>query len=319
MAISYGPKLGLVINADDEEAWGPQLRALLRAIDGLVPLPTVIDHTLDTPPGSPADGDCYIVGPGATGDWAGEAGAIARWSTLLSEWEFYGPIEGWIAWSAEAAAHLKFTTADGWEPLIVVPPAGPLGFIDFRGSIDINGTNSNLAASWLFDTPPYFYSSGLVHATPRSSGKRYFEMLSSTLNPANSQTLMGLTSFDHIAEFNEAADGPSSYWRPGAQLYSDGELRSQNTEIDASLATLSNTDVIGFAVDIDAGEYWISQNGTFLYGDPGAGTGGNSYGSTATNIYPLMVLYAHSLAGEYHGTAADFVHAPPSGFTGWDD
>ena len=42
----------------------------LRILDGLVQL-SVLDRDLTAPPGSPADGDRYIVGSGATGDRAG--------------------------------------------------------------------------------------------------------------------------------------------------------------------------------------------------------------------------------------------------------
>ena len=42
----------------------------LRLLDGLVQL-SVLDRHLTAPPGSPADGDRYIVAAGATGDWAG--------------------------------------------------------------------------------------------------------------------------------------------------------------------------------------------------------------------------------------------------------
>ena len=42
----------------------------LRLLDGLVQL-SVLDRDLTTPPGSPADGDRYIVASGGTGSWAG--------------------------------------------------------------------------------------------------------------------------------------------------------------------------------------------------------------------------------------------------------
>jgi hypothetical protein len=48
----------------------------LRLLDGLVQL-AVIDRDLTAPPGSPADGDRYIVASGATGEWSGWNGSIA--------------------------------------------------------------------------------------------------------------------------------------------------------------------------------------------------------------------------------------------------
>ncbi len=51
----------------------------LRILDGIVQL-SVRDRDLAAPPASPADGDRYIVGSGATGDWAGWDGDVALWT-----------------------------------------------------------------------------------------------------------------------------------------------------------------------------------------------------------------------------------------------
>ena len=53
----------------------------------------VIDKDLTAPPGSPSEGDRYIVGPSATGAWSGHDDDIAEYSE--SAWEFYTPAEGW--------------------------------------------------------------------------------------------------------------------------------------------------------------------------------------------------------------------------------
>jgi len=37
---------------------------------------TIKDRDLTAPPGSPADGDCYIVAASPTGAWSGKAGKI---------------------------------------------------------------------------------------------------------------------------------------------------------------------------------------------------------------------------------------------------
>ena len=54
------------------------------------------DRDLATPPGSPADGDCYLVAASATGAWAGQDGQIAF--RLSTAWEFITPSEGMAAW-----------------------------------------------------------------------------------------------------------------------------------------------------------------------------------------------------------------------------
>jgi hypothetical protein len=70
----------------------------LRALDALVQL-AVLDKDLATPPGSPAEGDRYIVAAGATGAWSGQDGKIAAYQD--GAWTFYAPNEGWTAWVAD--------------------------------------------------------------------------------------------------------------------------------------------------------------------------------------------------------------------------
>jgi len=87
----------------------------LVALDTLVQI-SVLDKDLDTPPGSPAEGDCFIVASGGTGDWTGWDDRIARYED--GAWRSYlpgvGDGEGWLAYvqDEEAFYVLKPT---GWE------------------------------------------------------------------------------------------------------------------------------------------------------------------------------------------------------------
>lgn len=47
-----------------------------------------------TPPELPQDGDRYIVGAEATGDWTGHEGKIAQWNATDDVWEFIEPETG---------------------------------------------------------------------------------------------------------------------------------------------------------------------------------------------------------------------------------
>ena len=67
--------------------------ALLR-LDALVQL-AVRSRSLAAPPGSPADGERWIVGAGATGAWAGQSNKIAAWQD--GAWSFFAPAVGWRA------------------------------------------------------------------------------------------------------------------------------------------------------------------------------------------------------------------------------
>lgn len=91
---SSGPNLGLIVEETQGVNWYDEARRLLRGLDGLVQ-PSVKDKDLTAPPGSPSDGDCYIVGASATGDWATHDDDVARYSSVETAWEFFTPKEGW--------------------------------------------------------------------------------------------------------------------------------------------------------------------------------------------------------------------------------
>ena len=83
----------------------------LRILDGLVQL-SVIDRDLTASPVSPADGDRYIVGSGATGDWVGWDLNIALWND--GAWLRLPPRIGWRTWVEDEALLLVWTGA-AWE------------------------------------------------------------------------------------------------------------------------------------------------------------------------------------------------------------
>ncbi|HVY12897.1 MAG TPA: DUF2793 domain-containing protein, partial [Alphaproteobacteria bacterium] len=66
----------------------------LNDVDSLAQI-SVINMTTATPPGSPAEGDSYIIASSPTGAWSGGAGKIASY---YSGWRIKTPKEGWTAW-----------------------------------------------------------------------------------------------------------------------------------------------------------------------------------------------------------------------------
>lgn len=96
MALSNGPNMGLLTFGLPGEAHYLNLMAQWRGIDFWLN-PRVISIALTAPPGSPANGDAYIVPAAATGAWSGHATHVARWTTDLTTpaWEFYIPKSGW--------------------------------------------------------------------------------------------------------------------------------------------------------------------------------------------------------------------------------
>jgi hypothetical protein len=62
-------------------------------------------------PANPTLGQCWIVGVGATGAWAGRDGALAAW--MAGGWRFVAPFEGMTAWSI-ADAMLAIRSGANW-------------------------------------------------------------------------------------------------------------------------------------------------------------------------------------------------------------
>lgn len=92
------PDLGLTGGWAIGDDYGTKMNANLRRLDGLI-MASVLDKDLATPPGSPTDGQRYIVAGSPTGAWSGHAKDIAIYESTA--WVFYTPKEGWIAWVAD--------------------------------------------------------------------------------------------------------------------------------------------------------------------------------------------------------------------------
>lgn len=86
--------------------------------------PSVVTRTLSTPPASPVVGTMYIVGPAATGAWAGHSGELAAFDG--GGWIFMLPRDGCLAWIADEAAVTIFDggwISGGW-PVTALQIAG---------------------------------------------------------------------------------------------------------------------------------------------------------------------------------------------------
>lgn len=88
------------------------VNAALRVLDAAVQL-NVLSASLSAPPGGAAEGDRYIVAPGASGAWSGEAGAVAEFRG--GAWIFIHPAEGWLAFDRNANRYLHWSGA-AWGP-----------------------------------------------------------------------------------------------------------------------------------------------------------------------------------------------------------
>src|SRR3712207_6202303 len=85
----------------------------LASLDALVHL-AVKERDRTTAPGSPAEGDRYLVGAGATGAFAGHDDEIALYD--LSLWRFFTPAAGWRAY-VEAEDRIVVFDGAQWRGL----------------------------------------------------------------------------------------------------------------------------------------------------------------------------------------------------------
>src|SRR5690349_16467734 len=108
------PRLGapelVTSQTNKEETVNEQIRTVEAAAGGWA----FKDRDLSTPPGSPADGDTYLVKATGTGAWTGKDGKIAYF--LNTAWIFITPIEGFTAWVNDEDVFVGFDGA-AWNTI----------------------------------------------------------------------------------------------------------------------------------------------------------------------------------------------------------
>jgi|SRR6185312_10919926 len=157
----------------------------LRMLDTLVQL-AVADRDLSTPPGSPADGQRWIVKATGTDAWAGHDNAIAAWQD--GAWQFYAPQVGWRAYVADEGVLLAWD-GSAWGDVSTANSTGVF-YADRNGTNQTGtaGTNNKLQANnetvdergW-YDNgtnyryqptePGYYYIFGSIRAASGTAGE----------------------------------------------------------------------------------------------------------------------------------------------------
>lgn len=91
----------------------------LARIDAI--LHCAIESELVSPPPSPPEGQSWLVGSSALGEWAGKSGQIA--SRQSGNWLFISPRNGMKILNLSTAREMRYL--DGWQTLS--PPPAPSG------------------------------------------------------------------------------------------------------------------------------------------------------------------------------------------------
>jgi hypothetical protein len=142
MSVTDGPNIGIMISAATGDAFDTEFRKFLRAIDVLVQGATK-SKTLTAPPGSPTNGDRYIVGASATGAWSTHDKSIAVWTTddpasPSGVWQFYPPKAGWLVYNVADTTFYSYS-GSAWNALA---GGGGGGATAFTGLSDVPASYS---------------------------------------------------------------------------------------------------------------------------------------------------------------------------------
>lgn len=78
----------------------------------------ILDRNLATPPGSPADGDTYLVATSGTGAWSGQDGKIAQY--ISTAWAFKTAKEGMLLYVADEDIRISYDGST-WAALAAAP------------------------------------------------------------------------------------------------------------------------------------------------------------------------------------------------------
>lgn len=119
--MSATPRFGLPLLAVAQAQKEVTHNEALTLLDALL-FAAVESGPLSAPPASPVDGQCWIVGAAPTGAWAGQAAAIALWTS--GGWRFLVPREGMRIVRLADGARLRFQDGAWNEPTILAPPDG---------------------------------------------------------------------------------------------------------------------------------------------------------------------------------------------------
>ncbi len=92
------------------------------ALLDLLVQPVVQAAGLNAPPVAPAVGQCWIIGTAPTGDWSGQARALAGWTA--NGWRFAAPTEAMGAWSLADHGYCRFLAGAWVTPAATAGPAG---------------------------------------------------------------------------------------------------------------------------------------------------------------------------------------------------
>jgi hypothetical protein len=253
----------------------------IRALDALVQL-TVLDRDLAAPPGGPANGDRYIVGPGAAGAWEGHDDDIAAWQD--GEWVFSTPLTGWHGWLVDEAMFIMWSGTD-WQALTSAELAASVGLLGVNTTAD---TTSRLSVK-----------SDAVLFAAADGGDGDLRLNLSKTAAGDTTSLIFQTGYSGRAEFGLAGTDDFS-----VKVSADGSAWSSAMTVAAAsgLVTFPRT---GALVDMVRGHFTKADAGAVAFTRTGAATASIKAGTVVELgglLYPFSTATAIAMPALTAGT-----------------
>jgi hypothetical protein len=227
-----GPVGGVTPSAGADLATKDYVDSLLQGLDWQE---SVIDRDLASPPGTPAEGDRYLVASGASGDWAGYEGYIAEWDGAA--WIFSSPDEGFCAWVEDENIQVTYN-GTGW--------------------VTFGSTTNHSALSGLQggDTGEYYHLTAAQHTDLTDGGDSTSHYHASDRNLANATGILAVAN----GGTNNASYTTSKF------LVYDGTKLASSAYDSSSFATAGHdhdTEYLGLHATADNADLLDNQDGTY--------------------------------------------------------
>lgn len=200
-----------------------------------------------------------------------------------------------LAWLREAVSILL--TGAG----LPAPGATPFNYwnpADKAASVTLTNSDKTAAANY----------EAVRSITSHATGKYYLEMVAGG-NLDDSNIGFANVSCDLTQFLGGDTNGVSIYGFDGTIYENSGGTSYGSAILD--------TDVIGLAVDIAAGNLYVRQGGTWKNSaDPVAGTGGYAF-SVSGALFACAYMQSGGKTATLRTADADFTGTPPTGYTAW--
>lgn len=147
---------------------------------------------------------------------------------------------------------------------------------------------------------------GIVRSVHAIAGKRYFEAVFTTVTSGGGVIAAGVATT--AADLNAYLGSASNTWAAWATTSGLFHSGAQTLAYTAGAG-----DVFGFAVDQPGGKLWVRKNGSWLTGDPAAGTS-PAWSDLSGTLHAAACPYDGGNVVTMRFDPASFSHAAPAGF-----